>query len=155
MIFDRIENLDRYRALLPAIDEARRWLETRAATIAPGKHPLRGDELYASVSEETTRAATEIPFEAHRRYIDLQISLEGGERIDWASLGGLVPHPTRPAGSDVWFFESPPAFSSLLLLPGHFALFWPRDAHRPGVRLFEAAGRSRKVVFKVALPPAP
>lgn len=90
-------------------------------------------------------------FESHRRYIDIQVSLTGGEIIDWAPEGALPIEVDFQAGGDIAFHRAPAApAASLRLVPGSFAIFFPGEAHRPLCALESGPDRVRKVVFKVA-----
>ncbi len=86
MIADTLEHLERYRGLDPRLDrglEALRRLagEPAASRARPadGRHELEGEELYASLSTYVTGEPAGKPFEAHRRYIDIQAVLSGRE----------------------------------------------------------------------------
>lgn len=52
--------------------------------------------------------------------------------------------------ADTWFLESVPDESFVLARPGCVAVFFPWDAHRPGVALGEST-TFRKCVVKVSM----
>ena len=85
--------------------------------------------------------------EAHRRYIDIQLTIEGHEEIGWKPLADCA----RPDGQfdearDVGFFSDRP--ESWLSLPaGHFAIFFPDDAHAP----LGGSGMLVKAIMKIAV----
>jgi biofilm protein TabA len=150
MIYDRFENMQLYcqpgsrlhRALVVARDVAR--------AVADGRMDVDGDRLYASVATYETGLREERRFEAHRKYIDVQVLLEGEEVID-VSLDQDLPvvepyNETR----DVMFLQPPKRFASLSMAPGRFAVFYPHDFHRPGCHPGERS-RVRKIVMKVAV----
>ena len=58
------------------------------ASLSLGRHDIVEGGAYANVSEYDTRA--DIPFEAHRDYIDVQIIVEGEENICVASLSDAI-----------------------------------------------------------------
>ena len=51
-----------------------------------GRHELVPDMVYAVVSQIETKPLAEAVLEAHRDYLDIQIDLEGSERIGVSSL---------------------------------------------------------------------
>jgi YhcH/YjgK/YiaL family protein len=149
MIYDRFENLNLYCQAGSRLHQALVVARDAVPAIADGRMDIDGDRLYASVATYETGSRDERRFEAHRRYIDVQVLLEGEESID-VSLGKDLPileayDETR----DVMFLQ-PPQFASLPMRPGFFAVFYPHDIHRPGCHLKEKR-RVRKIVMKVVV----
>ena len=97
----------------------------------------------------TTRARGEVPFEAHRKYIDLQCVLSGSEVIRAAPPmereGGTPYDPER----DIAFFDREGGVD-LFMTPGVVAVFFPGDLHAPGISLAVPA-EVVKVVVKVEM----
>jgi YhcH/YjgK/YiaL family protein len=66
----------RYHAAHPLFALAFDWLGRQAgAAFSPGRCAIRGEDLYASFDQGMTRPAESGRFEAHRRYIDIQVCL--------------------------------------------------------------------------------
>jgi len=87
--------------------------------------------------------------EAHRKYIDIQLVLEGDETMGWKPLADcLNPVSEHSMEKDIRFFHDAPA-SWIAVPPDHFCIFFPEDAHAPLV----GKGQVRKVIFKVAVNP--
>lgn len=148
MIYDSIERLDLYFPNGSLLHNALA-LAGRFDPAAPdGRCEISGDRLYAQVSTYETRPAAERRFEAHRKYIDVQVVLEGEERIDASLEPELKPWTEYDDARDLVFLEEPGDYASLVLRPGLFAVFFPHDVHRPGCSIREPA-RVRKLVFKV------
>ena len=159
MIFDTLENLERYRGLDARLDrglEALRAFRSGDAgfPLEDGRHELAGSGLYASISSYRSQAPKAKSFEAHRRYLDVQVVLEGRETLYWAPLGRLRPDGEYSPGEDIAFY-SPQAQGlglGLPLEPGLFTVLFPQDGHKPGCH--PAGGRPqavRKLVLKVRL----
>ena len=74
----------------------------------------------------------------------------GRERMLHAPADSLDVDAPYLDEKDVAFYHDPPASSSVLVLPGQFAIFFPADGHKPGCM---AGGREavRKVVVKVRI----
>jgi len=150
MIYDRFENLHLYcqpgtrlhRALVHARDVAR--------SVADGRMDIDGDRLYASVSTYETGSREERRFEAHRKYIDVQVLLEGEECIDVSLEKDLPTLEAYDEKKDVMFMKPPQHVASLPMRPGWFGVFYPHDIHRPGCHLREKR-RVHKIVMKVAV----
>jgi YhcH/YjgK/YiaL family protein len=113
---------------------------TDLAALPLGRTDIEGDDLYVTVSEGETRAPEQVKFEAHRRYIDIQLVVRGQEAIG---------EPYDPA-KDIEFFAVPPRSETLELRAGDFAVFAPGDGHRPSLHL-DGPHVSRKAVVKVSV----
>ena len=88
-----------------------------------------------------------MPWEAHRRYIDVQYVHVGGEHLGHAHLSTLV---AGEYDADRDLVPATGSGSLVALAAGSFAILWPQDAHRPGVAV-DAPRHVRKVVLKVAV----
>jgi YhcH/YjgK/YiaL family protein len=150
MIYDRFENLNLYcqpgsrlhRALVYARDVAR--------TVADGRIDIDGDRLYASVATYETGSKEERRFEGHRKYIDVQVLLDGEENTEVSLDKDLPTLEAYDEKRDVMFLKPPQHVASLVMKPGCFGIFYPHDIHRPGCHLREKR-RVRKIVMKVAV----
>jgi YhcH/YjgK/YiaL family protein len=114
-----------------------------------GRHEIEGQRLFALVQSYTTRPATEVVFEAHRSYMDLQLVFEGREAIGWAPTAALETTEPYSAEKDVELLDG----SVALVMPlesGWFAVLLPQDAHKPCCHL-DGPSKVRKVVFKIAI----
>ena len=103
--------------------------------------------VFAIVQSYETGPSTEKRFEAHRRHVDIQFVVAGRERILCIPMQELEVEAPYDDERDVEFYHDPPASSSVLLMPGDFAIFHPHDGHKPGCM---AGGRAavRKAVEK-------
>ena len=90
MIYDHIKNIGLYKGLTPAIDLALDYIATVTPDVEVGSHPLDLG-VKAVVSEYTTSLVNAKGYEAHRRYIDVQLALKGTE----AASAGRGDHPVR------------------------------------------------------------
>ncbi len=119
---------------------------TDMLSLEPGRHGVQGDELFAIVEACAGRTRAEAKLECHRRYIDIQLVLEGVDEMGWRPLAECrKPATDYDAARDIRFFDDPP--SSWIATPaGSFCIFFPEDAHAPLV----GEGMIRKVVMKIA-----
>ena len=99
-----------------------------------------------------TKPAPDVPFEAHRRYIDVQVVIVGEELMEAAAAGPLGVLQGYDPEKDVILFADPVAASRLRLRAGDVAIFWPEDAHRTSLAPAGAPGLVRKTVVKVPVP---
>ena len=147
MILAPLAEADRYLALHPLFAPAFGFLRgTDLDAFAPGRHAVDGERVFAIVEACAGRTRAEAKLECHRRYIDIQLVLEGTDEMGWKPLAECIdPATVYDAARDIRFFNDAPA-SWIATPPGVFCIFFPEDAHAPLV----TAGRLRKVVVKVA-----
>lgn len=148
MILDTLAQADHYLALHPLFARAFEFLrDTDLQALAPGKHAVQGEQIFAIVEACQGRTRAEAKLECHRRYIDIQLVLEGIDEMGWKPLAECVdPVSDYNEARDIRFFNDAPA-SWITTLPGSFCLFFPDDAHAPLV----SNGHIRKVVVKIAV----
>jgi biofilm protein TabA len=148
MIFSTLSQSDRYNGLHPLFPRAFEYIcHTDLKSLAAGHYPIIGDDLFAIVEHVPGRTREAAQLESHRRYIDIQMVLEGVDEMGWKPLADCSePADDYSAEKDIQFFRDAPA-SWIAVPPGAFCIFFPEDAHAPLV----STGSIRKVVIKIAL----
>ncbi len=152
MILDALHQSGRYTAVHPAFARAFAFLAGADwAALAPDslsvRHVIDGDRMYVSIDGKDGRGRDGARLEAHRRYIDIQVTIGGAEEIGWRALADC----RQPAGPfddarDIVFFEDRPD-TWLSVPPGSFAIFFPEDAHAP----LAGRGLLKKAIVKIAI----
>lgn len=148
MIFDQLDKLKIYKGISKNIDFAIDYLlDNDISVLADGSYPIDGDDVIVNVMSYATKSLPEAAFEAHRKYIDIQILIRGEERCYYAPLDALVASGSFNEEKDIGFYEGHEG-GSFPLKPDNFAIFFPHDAHMPSCDL---SGKSevRKVVVKI------
>jgi biofilm protein TabA len=148
MILATLADADRYCALHPLFARAFEFLrDTDLKSLAPGKHSVQGEQIFIIAEACAGRTREEAKLECHRRYIDIQLVLEGIDEMGWKPVVECMePATDYDAARDIRFFNDAP--SSWIATPaGSFCIFFPDDAHAPLV----SAGMIRKVVVKIAV----
>lgn len=148
MILDEMENVLRYGALHPGLVPAADFLVSEdLASRKAGRHPIDGDRLYLMIVHEGGRGEEGALLETHRRYIDLQLTLSGGERIGWRRRESCrSPRGEYDVEKDLRFYEDKPRVWTDVP-PGCFAIYFPEDAHAP----LAGTGEIAKAVVKIAV----
>jgi len=151
MIFDLLTAASSYRFLGPNFVRAFEWLASvDPNTLPEGRTPIAGDDVFVVAFRNHTRPVEQIPWEAHRRYADIQYVVSGAEAMEWAPLDLVRPGDYVPE-KDFLPLEADEAVARRFeVAEGHFALFLPSDAHRPGI--VAGGGPGFKLVVKVRLP---
>jgi biofilm protein TabA len=156
MVLDTLFHAHQYASLHPAFARAFEflnsadWAGMSSAATAEGasvRHAIDGDRLYVSIDRTEGRGRERSRLEVHRRYIDIQLAIEGHEEIGWKALADCTQLDDKyDEQKDVEFFSDVP--ESWLSLPaGHFAIFFPDDAHAP----LAGRGMLSKAVMKIAV----
>ena len=116
-------------------------------TIAPGKYPIVGDEVFASVTEGPTKEMSNSLWEFHRKYIDIQMVIKGKEKMGQTPIKNInvtepynetkdIGHGTFDGGN---YYE---------VGPGTFLIFFPSEGHRPALKV-DGVDSDKKIVIKV------
>lgn len=150
MIFSKLNAQDDFRAYPAAIRKVLAYFqETDMMTVEIGRHELDGDRIFINVMDMTTHPFAGSHPEVHKNYIDLMYWPEGGEKIGVAPyLGTEAIYESRPE-NDIALLENVENENILTATEGFFGIFFPWDAHRPGLMLGDQPATSRKCVAKI------
>ena len=145
MIIDTLENAGLYHGVSKGIEDGLKFLATTDFNkVGLGRHDL-DDGLYFLLMRYDTKPAEECKYEVHRKYIDIQLVIEGVEKIGYSEISALEPTTDYDDSGDAQFLEG--AGDWVTLGKGTFAVFMPQDAHRPSVN----ACCGSKPVFKAVV----
>jgi YhcH/YjgK/YiaL family protein len=157
MVLDKLDNHRRYAPLHPAFARAfefltgANWRELIRASAEQANghthHSIDGERLYASIDVVEGRGRDDARLEAHRRYIDIQFTIDGHEEIGWKPTADCASTAVAfDAVKDITFFHDRPV-SWLSVPAGQFAIFFPEDAHAP----LGGRGVLKKAIVKIAV----
>jgi YhcH/YjgK/YiaL family protein len=150
MIHAPMAQAGRYTSLHPLFPKAFAFLEGFEKGTPDGRVEIEGDRLFAVVQRYQPGSGK--LWEAHRTYGDIQMIFEGAEACGVAPTPLLTPIAPYLPEKDIEKFQPPGSAPSLLALrTGEFAVFYPEDAHQPGLPLTGHAGPVLKVVVKFLL----
>lgn len=146
MIVDSIKNIEKYLEIPQKVVE---FIKNLSAQTPVGHYEIT-ENIYANVDIYETKALENCKFEAHKKYYDIQILLEGTEKLDFISVEGLKVSEAYDVGRDVMFFENPLKYSdSIILEAGKFAFIGTHEAHKPQVAINNIPEKVKKVVVKI------
>jgi len=121
--------------------------DTDLAGIEKGRYELEGTDLFIIIDEYVTKNESDTRLEAHRKYADIQYIISGDEIMGIVRLGKTSETVPYDAEKDIVFLESDKE-KLLHATPGRYFIFFPDDAHRPGIKVVGQAP-VKKVVIKV------
>ena len=149
MVHDHIKYASEYFNLSPGIRIALEYLQrTDHGALAPGRHDVLGDQVFALVSDYDTRNTEDAFWEAHRAHIDVQYLHVGTERIGYGDLADFACEP-YDAERDLTAARGGRGLS-VDVGTGEFVILFPHDVHRPGLTA-HAVETVRKIVMKVRI----
>jgi biofilm protein TabA len=148
MILDTLSNAARYAGMHPGFARAFEFLATTdLASLTPGRHEIDGDRMYLSIGHADGLGEEGARLEAHRRYIDIQYTIDGDERIGWMPIHRCQsPDAPFDETKDVVLFADRPT-TWVAVPPGSFTIFFPHDAHAP----VAGNGPLKKAIVKIAV----
>lgn len=120
-----------------------------AEGVAEGRYDF-SDGSFASVSSYETKKRCEACFEAHKKYIDVQLMLCGREIIATQHIDVMHKYECiKPfEDGDLELFAINNECTDNVIAEGEFLILHPEDAHMPGICIGKPE-RVKKVVIKV------
>ncbi len=150
MVFDNVKNISLYEGLGDNFKKATDFIKnTDLKSLENGTVEIDGKKVFAKVMDVKLNEACYNNWEAHKKYADIQIIIDGGERIFYAYNNNCRISKEYNEEKDALFYEANPSLE-LCLTSGDFAIFFPDDLHMPSI-VHPSIGFSRKVVVKVLL----
>jgi YhcH/YjgK/YiaL family protein len=130
MILDHQYHATRYQGLHPAIDEAIAFIQdpSAIAQLSLGRQTI-SPQLDAIIDHYATGQSQDRYLEAHRRFVDLQLMLDGSEMIQVATLTDQTPVQAYDELKDFALYNLPGQM--IHVAQAHFVIFMPQDAHLP------------------------
>lgn len=148
MIYDNLKNINKYNVISKKVSD---FLLGLTPEIAAGRYEI-DENTYVNIDVYTTRDFDNCKLEAHRNYIDIQMLLEGNERLDYIAAEGLKVSQEYDENRDIMFFETPDIpLNSVQLTPYNFALIYPHEAHMPQINYANKAHCVKKAVVKIKI----
>lgn len=96
-----------------------------------------------------TKARADGFFESHRKYIDVQVVVEGEELMEVVDASRIATRGEFSADRDFQAYEDCTATSQFRVMPGEATIFFPVDVHMPTLRTGPSPVLVRKTVVKV------
>jgi YhcH/YjgK/YiaL family protein len=148
MIIDQINNSHLYYGVHTRIKLAFDFLNrTDLSSLIAGKYEIDGDNVYAMVQLYNSKQIEQGFWEAHRRYMDLQMVIMGTEKIGYANINCLT-QGVFDADKDFLALFGKGDF--LTLQSDNFILLLPQDAHMPGIAA-QSPAPIKKIVIKISV----
>lgn len=149
MIFDAIENAEIYYGLGEKFKRAFEFIKsTDLKSLKDGKIEIDGDNIFAIAQKYKTKDSDDGIWEVHRKYIDIQYMISGAENMGFVLADYLEISDKYNEADDVEILKGLGDF--VQVNEGEFVIFFPDDAHMPGLKIKENE-EIRKVVVKIKI----
>ena len=148
MILDCLEQANRYYKLHPQFKSAFEFLQkTDLKKLKTGRHLIKKNALFAIAERRPGKGKKAAKFEAHHKYIDIQVAVTGTDVIGWKPYHKCkrIEKKYSPENDIEFFSDNPNVWFNLN--PKTFAIFFPEDAHAP----LATKANLFKVIIKVAV----
>lgn len=150
MLHDSIANWNKHFVNSPAWREIGRIISGLNSDSPDGKTPVIGDDAFIGVSSYQSRKLADGKIEAHQRYIDVQLLLDGKEEIHVFNTGDLKPEMEYDPARDLIFLSRENSKPTIFTMsPGSFLILNPEDAHMPCIAIDDKCSAIKKVVVKI------
>ena len=118
-------------------------------TVECGKY-IVDEDIFYMVQEYETKYPEQGRYEAHQKYVDIQYIIKGVERMEFADTPKLKVVEKYNPEKDVVFFADPKNADGFIVEAGDYRIFYPEDAHKPGLCVGDPA-KVKKIVVKVKI----
>jgi len=148
MIADNILNSTQYVKIHPLFKKAFNFLiKEDLHSYKDGRVDIMGDDLFAIFNTYQTKP-NDGKWETHNKYIDIQFILKGKESIGCTYVKNLKAVTKYNPKKDIKFYSGDGNY--LKMEEGMFSIFFPDDAHIPGLN-YDSLQQVRKIVLKVKI----
>lgn len=141
MIYDKINNMGQY----PVLKKVKAFLDEHNGELLENGKYVIDEDCFVSVSEYETGIGEK--YEAHRKYIDVQMLLSGREYVKVQNVQKGEKITDYDEKKDIVFYKAE-ADGTYILDGSNFILLDTDDLHNPGLSI-DKPMHVKKYVFKI------
>jgi len=147
MILDHLSRAEKYFNVHSSFKHAFDYLkQTDLRALSEGRHDIEGDDIYIIITDDAVGSERR-KLETHRKYIDIQLPIEGSFPIEWHDVDSCKNVSLEYDNEkDVQLYNDPPLFT-VYLASDMFAVLFPEDAHASQPPMTSV----KKAIVKVAV----
>jgi YhcH/YjgK/YiaL family protein len=119
---------------------------TDFSKLPAGKYPIDGDDVFALITIVPPKPLDSARWEAHRKYNDIHLVIDGKEKIGIAPVAGAKPIVDYNSDRDIGFYTAEGTF--FLADQKTFFIVTTNEAHAPGIKA-DGNEMIKKLVIKV------
>lgn len=144
---DKIENLD--KIFVEILNEPMLSMSLLKSAQTGIYRPNDKSWFYMITADKPEKLEKRIA-EFHNKYIDIQMVISGCEDI-YYSLNNIDKDDIVEKGTDLFFLPNHESNQKVTLCEGDFAIFFPREVHKPMCIGEKTSGEIKKIVVKIPL----
>lgn len=144
MIVDNLNKMSNYESIVPGLTKAINHIRSLDEYVV-GKYYL--EHGFYMIQEGYTVRLEDNLFEAHEKYIDIQIMMEGMEIVEWAKIDELTLLKPYDEIKDIKFYSG--EGTPITIHSGMAYILFPSDGHKPCCHRQEESSKYKKVVIKL------
>lgn len=115
-----------------------------------GKYEILGEDVYINIQEYTSKPETDGKWEAHRKYIDIQVLIKGSEKIGVGEIQDFTTTEAYDEEKDVEFLTTNSSQQFITMRENDYIILYPYDVHMPQISIDKPTA-VKKAVVKVSL----
>lgn len=137
-------------SLMHRLKKAVKFIEN-LTDVELGKFQVSPD-FYYNVVEYIPGECKSVPYESHRKYVDIQRVVEGEELLMISDVSSLTSDSSYDEDGDFLNYYGNDTLSGVILRKGSTVILFPKDGHK-SVRYGESNNAVRKIVGKLLINP--
>ncbi len=144
------KDLESFKSIHPRFSEAFEFLKKAVnEDYKDGNYEIDGKNIYAFISSYETKTESEVQFEAHNKYIDIQCVVSGTEVIGFESEKEVSLTQDYKDGNDICFYALNENYDKIALKKGEFVIIMTDELHAPCLSVENKPENVRKIVVKI------
>ena len=123
--------------------------ENKILSLVHGSYDVGYNDIKMNVGKYFTKSENEKFWESHKKYLDVQIMINGTEKVAISDIQNMEVK-SFDSEKDLVILEGEKAFD-VVMTTGDVLVFFPNDVHKPELNVSENdnSGSIRKIVTKV------
>lgn len=144
------KDLENFKSIHPRFSDAFEFLKKAVnEDYKDGNYEIDGKNIYAFISSYETKTESEVQFEAHNKYIDIQCVVSGTEVIGFESEKEVSLTQDYKDGNDICFYALNENYDKIALKKGEFVIIMTDELHAPCLSVENKPENVRKIVVKI------
>ncbi len=115
-----------------------------------GKYEILSDDVFINVQEYNSKPEQDGKWEAHRKYIDIQVLIKGSEKIGVGEIQDFTTTEAYDEERDVEFLTTNAPQQFITMRENDYIILYPYDVHMPQISI-DKPSAVKKAVVKVSL----
>ena len=123
--------------------------ENKILSLVNGSYDVGYNDIKMNLGKYFTKKENEKFWESHKKYLDVQIMINGNEKVAISNIRNMEVK-SFDSEKDLVILEGEKEFD-LVMKTGDVLVFFPNDVHKPELNISETdnSGSIRKIVTKV------